>query len=360
MNEPRLFAESSLFSIGLLALGLTVCGCEKADKIHAYTVPKHESLQTKEYLADYARRNPQPIPRRMIGVVVPAGQMFWFFKLEGNVDAVAARENDVREFLKTLNLSDPQLIDWTLPTGWQRLPGSEMRYATLVLNGQPPLDMSVTKLPIQPGIDLIDQVLANINRWRGQLSLAPIDTSDLSRESQKLTIGNTEAYWVNLLGTAIPKALPMAAPHPPVTRREEPPQSEPPSDIPKFEKPAEWAAAPAAMFAKVSLQVIEGDAKVAITVTAARGNPVDNVNRWRGQLKLEPIAEDKLMETAKKVEVGKLSGDLYELTNGERTILGVIVQDGDQMWFVKLDGNSKLAEREHARFEGFLKSLQFE
>ena len=100
--------------------------------------------------------------------------------------------------------------------------------------------------------------------------------------------------------------------------------------------------------------------KVAITVTPARGDPLANVNRWRGQVKLAPLSAEELTSTVKKVDVGELAGDLYEMTNGERTILGVIVEDHGQTWFVKLDGNKALAERERPRFEVFLKSLRWE
>ena len=84
------------------------------------------------------------------------------------------------------------------------------------------------------------------------------------------------------------------------------------------------------------------------------------MNRWRGQLKLEPIDAAKLSESALKVAVGSLTGDLYELSNDEKTILGTIVQDAEQTWFVKLVGNKALAEREKPKFLEFLKSLRFE
>ena len=83
-----------------------------------------------------------------------------------------------------------------------------------------------------------------------------------------------------------------------------------------------------------------------------------NVNRWRGQVGLDPFTEEELTSAAKKVDVGSLTGELYEMIEGERAILGVIVEEAGQTWFVKMMGDTPLVVRERGRFEGFLKSLQ--
>lgn len=361
------FSTAPVFSLATVVLSLTLPGCDRTEKIQSYTVPKHDAIQTKEFLDAQAARHPKPVPRRMVGVIIPRQSSFWFFKLEGDVDAVAARENDVREFLKSVRFPEadnPDQIQWTEPEGWKRLPGTELRYATLVLSGSPRLEMSVSKLPLQRDQEISEQVVANINRWRGQLSLPPIEQSELATESQQVPLKDGAGYWVNLLGTAVPKPGMMPAGHPQVDKPSQRPaesakSSESQADQAlKFEKPSEWEEAPATVFSKVSLLVRDGDKKVAVTVTPSRGNLVDNVNRWRNQLNLEPLAADKLMPTAKKVSVGRLPGDLFELTNGDRSIYGVIVELGEVTWFVKLDGNTALAERERSRFETFLKTLQ--
>jgi hypothetical protein len=97
---------------------------------------------------------------------------------------------------------------------------------------------------------------------------------------------------------------------------------------------------------------------VGITVTPARGDKLQNVNRWRGQVGLMPLTEAEFAATAKKVPVGSMTGDLYEMIEGDRAIFGVIIEDQGQMWFVKLNGDARLAERERGRFQEFLKSLR--
>jgi hypothetical protein len=67
-------------------------------------------------------------------------------------------------------------LRWKLPRGWteQRDAGG-MRYATLVAPVEGRLDVSVTVLPGDAGGEL-----ANVNRWRGQIGLAPFDETALA------------------------------------------------------------------------------------------------------------------------------------------------------------------------------------
>ena len=76
-----------------------------------------------------------------------------------------------------------------MPAGWKQLPAKEMRYATLVLDGEPSLEMSVTQFPTRPEMPISEQVVANINRWRNQLALPPIEEDDLAEADGKTDFG---------------------------------------------------------------------------------------------------------------------------------------------------------------------------
>lgn len=68
-----------------------------------------------------------------------------------------------------------EALAWTLPKGWTETRPGGMRVATLV----PPVsgvDISVTALPGPAGGEL-----ANVNRWRGQIGLEPVDDAGLAR-----------------------------------------------------------------------------------------------------------------------------------------------------------------------------------
>ena len=68
-------------------------------------------------------------------------------------------------------------ITWAVPDGWKQVPGKEMRYATLVVeSGDTPLELSV--IPLGP---MARDVLGNVNRWRQQLKLEPVQADQLDR-----------------------------------------------------------------------------------------------------------------------------------------------------------------------------------
>ena len=70
-------------------------------------------------------------------------------------------------------------LRWTLPKGWTEAGRSAMRYATLKVPAAGKVDVSVVVLPGPAGGEL-----ANVNRWRGQIGLAPIDEGALATARQ--------------------------------------------------------------------------------------------------------------------------------------------------------------------------------
>jgi hypothetical protein len=64
----------------------------------------------------------------------------------------------------------PESIAWDLPKGWSEARGNGMRFATLKPPVPGKLDVSVVTLPGQAGGEL-----DNVNRWRSQIGLAPVD-----------------------------------------------------------------------------------------------------------------------------------------------------------------------------------------
>lgn len=67
------------------------------------------------------------------------------------------------------------VLRWTLPNGWTESEGGAMRYATFKAPVKGTVDASVVVLPGPAGGEL-----ANVNRWRGQIGLPPLDDAGLS------------------------------------------------------------------------------------------------------------------------------------------------------------------------------------
>jgi len=73
-------------------------------------------------------------------------------------------------------------LKWTLPGGWTETRPGGMRYATLTPASGAKADVSVVVLPGPAGGEL-----SNVNRWRGQIGLAPIDDAGLGAARQVIT-----------------------------------------------------------------------------------------------------------------------------------------------------------------------------
>lgn len=82
-------------------------------------------------------------------------------------------------------------LEWTLPKGWTEERTGGIRYATLKPPGEAKVDVSVVVLAGNAGGEL-----ANVNRWRGQLGLAPIDEAALgaARKSIATKAGALSLY----------------------------------------------------------------------------------------------------------------------------------------------------------------------
>lgn len=91
---------------------------------------------------------------------------------------------------------------------------------------------------------------------------------------------------------------------------------------------------------------------------------MQNVNRWRDQVKLPETSEKELLASATKITVDGTEGLFVELVGPEsvekrETILGALVVRGDKVWFFKLRGDVALAAREKGAFESFIRSVKF-
>jgi hypothetical protein len=95
------------------------------------------------------------------------------------------------------------------------------------------------------------------------------------------------------------------------------------------------------------------------------GGDLANVDRWRGQIGLQPLADADLQKLAEKVEVAGQPADLYDASgmkpggNEAERIIGVILHRDDTSWFFKMTGDADLVEKQKPTFVSFLKSFQF-
>lgn len=296
---------------------------------------------------------------RLLGAVIPRGKQTWFFKLTGP-DRLVAEPQQIgfAQFVKSIRFSE-RGPEWSLPEGWKEEAGSGMRYATVrVPTAEKPLELTVIPLPTGDG-DLEGYVLANVNRWRNQMQVAPLEKKDLDTSSLKFDLDDTQVWVVNILGHASQQsmgALPPRGADSPAAER---------GTSPGFTSavPEGWTKGVPRQFQLASYEVRDGSKQANISVSQAGGDLNANINRWRGQVQLPPLDEAGIKQQMQKVTIGGHEGMLVELAGPDRAsgqaILGAVVNVGGEQWFFKLMGDAELAAREKSHFEEFLKSVKF-
>jgi hypothetical protein len=87
---------------------------------------------------------------------------------------------------------------WTAPAHWVAKPPAPMRKGSFAIkDGDTEADLSITSFPGDTG-----GLLANINRWRGQISLSPLPADQLDANREHLDIGTLHVDVVDFAGSA--------------------------------------------------------------------------------------------------------------------------------------------------------------
>ena len=143
---------------GLLTIGLLILTACEQQGVQSYAIPKVKSLATSAHQTNELEMQ-----------VLPGMQSF--------TDSASG-------------------ITYQTPESWTEHPPSSIRKANFKINNTSgTAEVSVTVFPGDVG-----GTLANINRWRQQIELSPIDESKLNENITPVVISNHQGYFTNLEG----------------------------------------------------------------------------------------------------------------------------------------------------------------
>ncbi len=147
-------------------------------------------------------------PARILVAMQTRGETTWFFKITGADTAVAAQKENFLAFLKSVlfDATPPAPVAttpaveaptgnsiWEVPSGWQAADAGPMLFAKFsIVRGDAMADVNISQLLRDGG-----GMLANVNRWRGQLGLNPFDETELAKN----TYASGSASVVDFSGT---------------------------------------------------------------------------------------------------------------------------------------------------------------
>jgi hypothetical protein len=141
------------------------------------------------------------------------------------------------------------------------------------------------------------------------------------------------------------------------------------SDEPKWTPPANWtekspghmifksysAANAQGKTASVNISFFPGDV----------GGAFANVNRWRAQIGLPPVTQDKLDSVTQPLDTAGGKATLVDFTGKDaRTgqasrLVAVMVPHGDNTWFYKLSGDGPVVEDQKESFVKFVQTVRY-
>ena len=127
-----------------------------------------------------------------------------------------------------------------------------------------------------------------------------------------------------------------------------------------WETPAGWSQGAATPMRVATLT--DGTAEIAINAFPGNvGGTLMNVNRWRGQLGLEPLASEADAEAAMgTVDVnGRKVRTLDLSNNGQRMLVAVVPGEG-RLYFFKMTAPSDVVAARKGVFDQFVKTIRVE
>lgn len=228
-------------------------------------------------------------------------------------------------------------------------------------------------------------------KFKARILAAMIKQSDTSwffkfTGEEALVAGQRKAMLEFMKGVSFEAAPQMPAGHPPVAGKSGPAGGAVPpmmgsgmqapatekagtGERPTWQVPATWKEVDRSTFLVAKFRASgEGAATADINVSMSSGDAgglLSNVNRWRGQLGLEPFSADALAKSVKTVEAGGVKISFVEMSGkdartGQPTALvGAMTPRSGETWFYKLMGDSKVVTAEKDAFNKFVQGVKY-
>ena len=373
----RTFNVIALMALG--ALPTIVCGCGDPPIVVHDSVPITRGSSIPDAVAA------DSTPRfRMVTAIAFHADSTWFFKMSGPIENVGGMQAKWGEFLGGVRFEGDQPA-WDLPEGWKSegiqevsLGGGMKMLKGNVETADEDVAISVSRLGGRQGL------LGNVNRWRGQLGLGDIDSTQLAKDLSEIKTDKIDFKVFDAQGPTLSGrmggagrppfasgAATMPSNHPPVAGSEggslPTTTASPKNKEISFTAPSDWQAG------KTSTMVVGRFSKetelghlelIVMTMRASDEAWKMNVEAWGNQLKLvdkpDVTALTEVMKVADKpAKQVRLNGD-NPVAKDNQAVVAVLIQHKPEDGFVvKFSGTQAAVDANHSTLDEFLKSISF-
>lgn len=388
------------FTLIICVLVLTF-GCQGESPVSVELVPKDRSgiewmrdlgpssVAVSSSVGGAASSDKAAEATRMVVAIFQRSEGAWFFKITGSPEKVAQSESAWQPFIDAVEFESAGGSErpvWELPEGWS-------------LGGKAQMVFAILKMPDDDGEIRISRLggqqdlLSNVNRWRGQLGLPACDADSLD-ENLVVRKGQGGEYRLfDQEGKSAGQSMGGRFSGGPFMRQQAMLQAakdkgkaadktsaekravQSPETIendlaanPRFTLEPPEGYSPGKTSAMVVARYLKetDDGKVQITLVplTATNQWDDNVNFWRQSVGLGPIDADEIKSATQAVTIGGVEGKKIALLAedagaDEKSLIGVMVKHNDAAWFFKMMGDPAMVEADQPIFDTFLESFEF-
>lgn len=355
------------------------------------------------------------------------GFLTWFAAVLCLGLASGCGKNDIRVY--TIPKEKPSLaaasdraarpqVRWQLPAGWEEREPGGMRLARFAASGKEGEQADIAIIPLGAMEAPRDKL---VNIWREQIHLPPLEPSEIASQAQKVEIGSAvgelfelvsaeaiidekskartyvavltanQNTWIFKMSghdafvaqqkpefTSFLKSITFEEssglghePHLASTNSRQVPMASNSQDPakPLWQVPPAWQEQPPTQMLLAKF-IVSGTAneKAEVTVSAFPGDMggmLANVNRWRGQVGLDNIAQSDLSNAVTSVDLPGGKATLLDVVgtnpkNGQKArLIGAIIPRDGKTWFFKMMGDDQLAGKEKPVFVKFIQTMKF-
>ncbi len=208
-------------------------------------------------------------------------------------------------------------------------------------------------------------VLSNINRWRGQVGLAVLDSDANLDAATKLPIKDAEVLFWDLVQPAKEAITTPAPPPKTVTPSKESIETSAKPDLFTDQPSAEWKPNSSKSLRLMTYEIKNdaGTAEIAISRFPASAQeiakPLPNAIRWGAEVGVQGITAETLDQYFADMQLAGAPAKKFTATGPSRQTIAVMQEHDGFVWFIKLSGSAPAVKLEEQRFTEYLKSFQY-
>ncbi len=351
---------------------IVVAGCALGCGCRQDTIAYHEGVPPTR-AADRVSDEPR---FRMVTAIADQPQATWFFKLSGPIEKLDEIQEAWSQWLQSVRFTEPE-PSWSLPPEWaspgfedRPLPGgSPMRIASIA-TADSEVTISVSSMPAGQAL------LPNVNRWRGQLGLPPIDEMQLTTQLSEVKTEQASFQVFDASGPQLTTRMgggpfagggqpqSNAAAHSGLPQGSAAPDEDPGID---FVAPQDWQAGETSsmVLGRWSKNTEHGPAKLLLMrMSPTQESWKANVELWAQQVASEDTA--KLGELTETIQVAGMQGRQIRLQGprpqepDNRAVHAVMFANptGDG-YVLQLTGDQAAVDDVVDEFQSLLESIRF-